>query len=127
MSRLWDKGLPLDARVLRYTAGEDHVLDARLVHYDVLGSTAHAEMLAATGLISDADCAAICSGLKKLDIEFAAGEWEISLQDEDAHTAFTCCVAQIPAIGISGLDAGLIRAHRRPPVERSSKLAFAWY
>ena len=30
MSRLWDKGLPLDERVLRYTAGEDHVLDARL-------------------------------------------------------------------------------------------------
>ena len=31
MSRLWEKGLPLDERVLRYTAGEDHLLDARLV------------------------------------------------------------------------------------------------
>ena len=31
MSRLWEKGLPLDERVLRYTAGEDHALDARLV------------------------------------------------------------------------------------------------
>ncbi len=100
MSRLWDKGLPLDARVLRYTAGEDHVLDARLVHYDVLGSTAHAEMLAATGLISDADCAAICSGLERLDIEFAAGEWEISLQDEDAHTALESRLTQ--DIGAAG-------------------------
>ena len=52
MSRLWDKGLPLDERVLRYTAGEDHQLDARLVHYDVLGSIAHAEMLAEQQLIS---------------------------------------------------------------------------
>jgi len=87
VSRLWDKGLPLDVRVLRYTAGEDHLLDARLVHYDVLGSTAHAEMLAATGLISDAACAAICSGLAQLGREFSAGKWAISLDDEDAHTA----------------------------------------
>jgi len=24
MTRLWDKGAPLDERVLHYTAGEDH-------------------------------------------------------------------------------------------------------
>ncbi len=30
----------------------------------------------------------------------------------------TCRDLQIPAVGISGVDAGLIRAHRRPPVER---------
>jgi acetylglutamate kinase len=29
-----------------------------------------------------------------------------------------CRDLQIPAVGISGVDAGLIRAHRRPPVER---------
>lgn len=29
-----------------------------------------------------------------------------------------CRDQQIPAVGISGVDAGLIRAHRRPPVER---------
>ena len=31
MTRLWDKGAPLDERVLRYTAGEDHALDNRLI------------------------------------------------------------------------------------------------
>ena len=87
MSRLWDKGLPLDERVLRYTAGEDHVLDARLVPYDVRGSIAHAEMLAKTGLISEADCSAIRSGLVALQKSFEAGEWQISLDDEDVHTA----------------------------------------
>lgn len=30
-----------------------------------------------------------------------------------------CRDLQIPAVGISGVDAGLIRAHRRPPVERA--------
>ncbi len=87
MSRLWEKGLPLDERVLRYTAGEDHLLDARLVPYDVRGSIAHAEMLAAQDLITDADCTAICDGLRKLEASFDRGEWEISLDDEDVHTA----------------------------------------
>jgi argininosuccinate lyase len=87
MSRLWDKGLPLDERVLRYTAGEDHLLDARLVQYDVRASTAHAEMLAETGLISADDSAAICAGLADLAAEFAAGKWQITLADEDVHTA----------------------------------------
>jgi argininosuccinate lyase len=100
VSRLWDKGLPLDARVLRYTAGDDHVLDARLVHYDVLGSIAHVEMLAATSLISDADSASICDGLRQLATEFAAGDWAISLEDEDAHTALESrLIANIGAAG----------------------------
>ena len=72
MTRLWDKGLPLSERVLRYTAGEDHLLDARLVPYDVRGSIAHAEMLAATGLISDTDASAIRDGLKQLQASFEA-------------------------------------------------------
>ena len=87
MSRLWEKGLPLDERVLRYTAGEDHLLDARLVTYDVRGSIAHAEMLASTNLISDDDCAQIRDGLLALQSSFEAGEWQISLDDEDVHTA----------------------------------------
>ncbi len=87
MSRLWDKGLPLDERVLRYTAGEDHQLDARLVEYDVRASIAHAEMLAEQELLSKDDCTAICSGLQKLAEDHAAGEWHISLDDEDVHTA----------------------------------------
>jgi acetylglutamate kinase len=33
----------------------------------------------------------------------------------------TCRDLQIPAVGISGVDAGLIRAHKRPPIERDGK------
>jgi len=32
-----------------------------------------------------------------------------------------CRDLQIPAVGISGVDAGLIRAHKRPPVERAGQ------
>ena len=63
MTRLWDRGEPLDERVLRYTAGEDHLLDARLVPYDARASIAHAEMLAEAGLLAPADAAAIRAAL----------------------------------------------------------------
>jgi argininosuccinate lyase len=85
--RLWDKGAPLDERVLRYTAGEDHLLDERLVRYDVRASIAHAEMLADRGLLSRADLAAISSGLGALADEHARGLWHIELADEDGQTA----------------------------------------
>ena len=100
MSRLWEKGLPLDERVLRYTAGEDHLLDARLVPYDVRGSIAHAEMLADQDLISGEDCTAIRDGLTTLNASFATGDWEISLEDEDAHTALETRLTD--AIGAAG-------------------------
>ena len=87
MKRLWDKGEPLDQRVLRYTAGEDHLLDARLVPYDVRASSAHAAMLCAQGLLSERDLKSIQAGLESLAASHAAGEWEISLEDEDVHTA----------------------------------------
>ena len=87
MSRLWEKGLPLDQRVLRYTAGEDHVLDERLVAYDILGSIAHAEMLCAQKLLDQDDCDAICDGMRQLGEGHEKGEWQIRLEDEDAHTA----------------------------------------
>jgi argininosuccinate lyase len=87
MKRLWDKGEPLDQRVLRYTAGEDHLLDARLVAYDVRASIAHAAMLHDQKLLSASDFSAIEQGLGKLANSHAAGEWEITLEDEDVHTA----------------------------------------
>ena len=87
MSRLWEKGLPLDKRILQYTAGEDHLLDARLVPYDIRGSIAHAEMLADQNLIKKNDCNLICESLNALGKSYETGEWAISLEDEDAHTA----------------------------------------
>jgi argininosuccinate lyase len=87
MSRLWDKGAPLDARVLAYTAGDDYALDERLVKYDVRASIAHAEMLNAARLLGDADLAAIRDGLNTIAAEHAAGQWKIDLADEDGKTA----------------------------------------
>jgi argininosuccinate lyase len=87
MSRLWDKGAPLDNRVLSYTAGEDYALDERLVRYDVQASIAHAEMLHDQKLLSAEDLDAIRSGLTALADEHARGLWHIELADEDGQTA----------------------------------------
>ncbi len=87
MTRLWDKGAPLDERVLRYTAGEDHALDNRLVAYDVRASIAHAEMLHARGLLNFEDLEAIRRGLTEIATEHARGEWQVQLEQEDGQTA----------------------------------------
>ncbi len=87
MKRLWDKGAPLDERVLRYTAGEDYALDERLVPYDVRASLAHAQMLHAQQLLSGADLAAIRTALTALAEEHARGAWHVELEDEDGQTA----------------------------------------
>jgi argininosuccinate lyase len=87
MSRLWDKGAPLDDRVLAFTAGEDHALDERLVRYDIEASLAHARMLNARGLLSSTDLAHIEQGLREIGAAHARGEWTISLEDEDGQTA----------------------------------------
>ena len=87
MTRLWDKGTPLDDRVLQFTAGEDHTLDERLVRYDVLASIAHARMLTARGLITPDDFKAIEKGLNEVGAEHAKGKWQITLADEDGQTA----------------------------------------
>jgi argininosuccinate lyase len=100
VTRLWDKGLPLDERVLRYTAGEDHLLDARLVPYDVRASIAHAEMLAGQGLLTPTDFTAIRDGLEELADAHARGQWTIGLEDEDVHTALESRLTQ--AIGDAG-------------------------
>ena len=87
MTRLWDKGTPLDERVLQFTAGEDYQLDERLVRYDVQASIAHAEMLHARGLLLADDLELICNGLRHLATEHTAGQWKIELEDEDGQTA----------------------------------------
>ena len=87
MSRLWDKGSQLDERVLRYTAGEDHALDNRLVAYDVRASIAHAEMLHLQGLVSAEDFAAIARGLSEIGTAHASGKWRVQLEHEDGQSA----------------------------------------
>lgn len=87
MTRLWARGEPLDALCLRYTAGEDHLLDERLVCHDIAASVAHASMLQAAGFLTSSERQALTEALQRLGESHRRGEWHLSLEEEDCHTA----------------------------------------
>jgi argininosuccinate lyase len=71
----------------RFSAGPDAIMeeinasigfDHRLYRQDIAGSIAHAEMLAATGILTAADKDAIVKGLRAVEDEIAAGKFKFS-------------------------------------------------
>ena len=114
MTRLWDKGGTLDERVLDYTAGDDHLLDNRLVSYDIRASIAHADMLGEQGLISAQETAAIRDALAAIGAEHARGAWRVTLDQEDCQTAIeNLLTARIGATGGMRADRAMTRSWRR--------------
>jgi len=87
MSRLWDKGAPLDELIEAYTVGDDPALDQRLLPFDVQGSRAHARMLRSIDVLDDAELASLEGGFDAALAAWEAGEFVISRSDEDVHTA----------------------------------------
>ncbi len=85
--RLWEKGESLDAAVHRFTVGDDPAWDRHLVHWDCLGSAAHARTLSRSGLIDESELAVLLAGLAVADQQAQRGEFVIPLQLEDGHTA----------------------------------------
>ncbi len=74
---------PMSALVQRYTASIG--FDQRLWRADIEGSLAHAEMLAAQGIIGAQDLADIQRGLAQIAGEIEAGAFEWKLELEDVH------------------------------------------
>ncbi len=76
---------PVDALTKRFTASLS--FDRRLALQDIVGSLAHARMLAARGIIAQRDLSAIERGLAKLRAEVRSGRFDWSAEDEDVHSA----------------------------------------
>ncbi len=74
---------PVSDLVKRYTASV--FFDNRMAKADIQGSLAHAEMLAAQGIISAADRAEIERGMAQISAEIEAGTFEWLLDLEDVH------------------------------------------
>jgi argininosuccinate lyase len=72
-----------DRRVERFT--ESISFDHRLCTYDVRGSIAHAEMLAAVGLLAPNECASIVATLREIGEEIGTGKLEHRIELEDIH------------------------------------------
>ena len=60
-------------------------VDKALYAQDIAGSRAHARMLAARGVISEEDAAAIDAGLSRIKARIDAGTFPFDINDEDIH------------------------------------------
>jgi argininosuccinate lyase len=73
----------MSERVARFGASVG--FDRRLADADIDGSLAHARMLAATGVITRDDLAAIERGMHQIRADIGAGRFSWSIGDEDVH------------------------------------------
>ena len=87
MTRLWDRGEPLDAVVARLTVGRDPELDLHLVAHDALASAAHATMLAEIGILEANELGQLTEELRAIVADARAGSFVIEPEQEDCHTA----------------------------------------
>jgi argininosuccinate lyase len=84
---------PMSDLVKRYTGSV--FFDKRLWQADISGSLAHAEMLAAQGILAAADHAAIQQGLQQITEEIEAGQFEWKLDLEDVHLNIEARLTQL--------------------------------
>ncbi len=69
--------------------------DRRLFRQDIAGSRAHASMLAACKIISEADCTAIQQGLEQIAVEIETGDFVFSEELEDIHMNIESRLAEL--------------------------------
>ena len=84
---------PMSDLVKRYTSSV--FFDKRLWLADITGSLAHAEMLAAQGIISKTDHASIEKGMAQIKSEIEGGSFEWKLDLEDVHLNIEARLTQL--------------------------------
>ncbi|MCC5940865.1 MAG: argininosuccinate lyase [Balneolaceae bacterium] len=92
MSKLWQKASTtsqsdIAKKVEAFTVGNDYELDQTLVPYDVMASKVHAQALNKAGILSDNELAELDGVLTEIVQIWEKGEFKITVQDEDMHTA----------------------------------------
>ncbi len=87
MKKIWQKdNIKTNDLVNQFTVGKDLDFDDRLTKYDVLGSIAHAKMLAEVGLIRLDEEQDIVAVLEEILLEIEKGNFEIDQSAEDIHS-----------------------------------------
>ncbi|MFT3957044.1 MAG: argininosuccinate lyase [Piscinibacter sp.] len=84
---------PMSELVQRYTASIE--FDKRLWRADIAGSLAHADMLAAQGVIGAQDLADIQRGMTQIRAEIESGAFEWKLALEDVHLNIEARLTQL--------------------------------
>jgi len=84
--KLWEKGIPVNEAIEKFTVGNDRELDLYLATYDIIGSMAHVKMLESVGLIKKEELPVLTKELKILYQKASTGHFEIEHGIEDVHT-----------------------------------------
>jgi argininosuccinate lyase len=92
MSKLWQKSTAepeteIAKWVEAFTVGNDYELDQRLVPYDVKASKVHAAALTKAGILTESELEKLTGSLTEVLKVWKKGEFKITIQDEDMHTA----------------------------------------
>ncbi len=96
----WEKRLAGEPDELTINFVESLSIDKRLYKYDIVGSIAHAQMLAEQKLITKDDFKAIKEGLIEISEDIAAGRFKFEKKYEDIHMAIE--TALVEKIGNAG-------------------------
>ena len=84
---LWDKGTEVDSLALSFSAGNEHLLDERLIPFDCSASVAHARMLGKIGMLEESEVRELERGLGEIVRLHGQGSFRILPEQEDCHTA----------------------------------------
>ncbi len=86
MKKLWEKGRDSQEHIDQFTIGRDREMDMFLAPYDVLGSMAHANMLAEIGMISAEENQQLQRTLTDIQVLIEQGSFVIEEGVEDVHS-----------------------------------------
>ncbi|OOG52563.1 argininosuccinate lyase [Rhodanobacter sp. B05] len=85
---LWQKtGIQIDAKIMKFLAGDDVLLDREFFLHDITASKAHVEGLANIGVVSADEATALKHELDVLAADFRAGTFVLDDRYEDGHSA----------------------------------------
>ena len=84
-NKMWGGRFELSPAELMIEINASIDFDKAMAPQDIRGSKAHAEMLAAQGIITKADAREINRGLEQVKAEIEAGTFEFSERLEDIH------------------------------------------
>lgn len=85
---LWQKSnIKIDARIMKFLAGDDVLLDREFFLHDITASKAHVEGLANIGVVSADEASALKRELDVLADDFRGGSFVLDERYEDGHSA----------------------------------------
>lgn len=92
--KLWQKNTVTAASVETFTVGNDREFDLMLAPFDVLGSIAHAKMLATVGLLTKEECDQLVKELQRIYADMQTTPFTINDNVEDIHSQVELLLTQ---------------------------------